>query len=62
MTLPIPSACGDAKGTTTGHHRHRRADETACPECKAANAMYSAKNRAAKRRRGRHMSRNFEIY
>ena len=35
-------------GTLAGYTRHRRADETACDECKAAHRDYIRSFRAAK--------------
>lgn len=39
------TACGDLYGTSKGYQHHRRADEEACPSCKAANATYNRERR-----------------
>jgi len=47
-------ACGEKRGTLTGHTRHWRAGESPCAECFAAQAAYHRYWRL--RKLGRHES------
>lgn len=39
------AACGDKRGTTTGHSRHRRAGEAPCCECREAHNAFNRQYR-----------------